>query len=305
MARSTSQAAYRQVQGLLRGISVLRALNSNTGGRGSVAHLSAATGIHRTTVKRLLETLKDAEVVRYLPDSNEYCLTVNVLQLSEGFRDAVWLSEVARPLMQNLTRKIIWPSDLMILDTDELIVRETTHGITPWSFNSRVLGRHIPILQSAGGHAYFAFCSQEERERLIGMLRSRSGLEGARARSPDYLARLIETTRSRGYALSERGEGLAQRFRSNRCNAIAIPICKDGFAVASLNIVYLDRAISTADVIERLLPDLLAVGQRIEAGIRGPDIDRVAVPLPIHLTDSRSAQKRRIAGGRSSSARIG
>ena len=59
MAKRSSSAEYSRVQGLERGIEVLRALNASTGGgRNSVARLATETGLHRTTVKRLLETLK-------------------------------------------------------------------------------------------------------------------------------------------------------------------------------------------------------------------------------------------------------
>jgi IclR family mhp operon transcriptional activator len=300
MAKRSSSASYRQVQGLLRGIQVLRALNSNPGGRGSVVRISAETGIHRTTVKRLLETLRDAEIVRYLPDANEYGLTLNVLQLSEGFRDAVWVSEVARPLMHTLTHKVLWPSDLMILDTDELIVRETTHGITPWSFNSRVLGVHVPILQSAGGHAYLAYCADAEREQLLAMLRGRAGVEGQRARDPDYIARLIDITRQRGYALSERNEWVSKRFGTGRCSAVAVPIRKEGVSVASLNIVYLNRAISTEEVIARHLPELIVTGKRIEAGllVTRTDGETRRKPVP-RLTRAQARPRRGTAAGRS------
>jgi IclR family transcriptional regulator, mhp operon transcriptional activator len=274
MAKRSSSAEYSRVQGLARGIEVLRALNASTGGRNSVAQVSTETKLHRTTVKRLLETLRHVGVVRYLDDSNEYCLTMNVLQLSEGFRDVDWIPELARPLMRALTRKVMRPSDLMILDTDELVVRETTHGITPWSFNSRVLGTRIPLLQSSGGRAYLAFCADDERERLLNMLRRRHGVEGERARDANYVARVLDQTRERGFAVSERREGhgdMGMRFGTNRCAAIAVPIRRRGFAVASLNIVYLTRAVSTQEIIERSLPDLIATGRRIENGLRNDD----------------------------------
>jgi IclR family transcriptional regulator, mhp operon transcriptional activator len=274
MAKRSSSAEYSRVQGLERGIEVLRALNASTGGRNSVARLSAETGLHRTTVKRLLETLKHLGIVRYLDDSNEYCLALTVLQLSEGFRDVVWIAEVARPLMRGLTRKVLWPSDLMILDTDELVVRETTHGITPWSFNSRVLGIRVPLLQSSGGRAYLAFCADDERERLLAMLQKREGVEGERARDAVYVARVLNQTRERGFAVSERREAfgnMGMRFGTNRCAAIAVPIRRKGFAVASLNLVYLTRAVSTQEIIERSLPDLVTTGRRIEQILRTDD----------------------------------
>ncbi len=47
---------YREVRGLTRGLAVLRALNAMPGGVGGVVELARRTGLHRTTVKRLLET---------------------------------------------------------------------------------------------------------------------------------------------------------------------------------------------------------------------------------------------------------
>ncbi len=292
MAKRSSSAEYSRVQGLERGIEVLRALNASTGGRNSVARLSAETGLHRTTVKRLLETLKHLGIVRYLDDSNEYCLALNVLQLSEGFRDVVWIAEVARPLMRALTRKVLWPSDLMILDTDELVVRETTHGITPWSFNSRVLGIRVPLLQSSGGRAYLAFCADDERERLLNMLQKREGVEGERARDAVYVARVLNQTRERGFAVSERREAfgnLSMRFGTNRCAAIAVPIRRKGFAVASLNLVYLTRAVSTQEIIERSLPDLISTGRRIEQSLRTDDASET-ISTPAARANSMSCR---------------
>ncbi len=283
MAKRSSSAEYSRVHGLERGIEVLRALNASTGGRNSVVRLSTETGLHRTTVKRLLETLKHLGVVRYLDDSNEYCLTLNVLQLSEGFRDIVWIAEVARPLMRALTRKVLWPSDLMVLDTDELVVRETTHGITPWSFNSRVLGIRVPLLQSSGGRAYLAFCPDDERERLLSMLQKREGIDGERARDAVYVARILNQTRERGFAVSERREAFGDmnmRFGTKRCAAIAVPIRRNGYAIASLNMVYLTRAVSTQEIIERSLPDLIATGRRIEQSLRSDDAsDTISMPM--------------------------
>lgn len=262
---------YRPVHGLMRGLQVLRALSGNPAGRASVVCISEETGIHRTTVKRLLETLKLAGMVRYLKEVNEYCLAFEVLQLSDGFRQATWISEIARPLMEALTRRVMWPSDLMIPASDEMMVCETTHALTPWSFNHRVMGARVPLLHSAGGRAYLAFCAEDERRRLLQLLQARQGVDAAQARDPGYVRRIVETARQNGFALSERqaaGPG-SVHFGTMRCDAIAVPVLKGGVAVATLNIVYLARATSTDEVIRRHLPDLvetgLKIGQLIEA----------------------------------------
>jgi IclR family mhp operon transcriptional activator len=136
------------------------------------------------------------------------------------------------------------------------------------------LGIRVPLLQSSGGRAYLAFCADDERERLLEMLRQCEGTDGERARDASYVARILDQTRERGFAVSERRESFGDmglRFGTNRCAAVAVPIRRKGFAVASLNIVYLTRAVSTQEIIERSLPDLIATGRRIEQGIRSDE----------------------------------
>ena len=59
--RPSSGATYPHVQGLSRGLAILHAINLSPEGWASIAGLSATTGLHRTTVRRLLETLQGYE----------------------------------------------------------------------------------------------------------------------------------------------------------------------------------------------------------------------------------------------------
>ncbi len=69
-----SSTLYREVRGLSRGLAVLRALNAMPGGIGGVVELARVTGLHRTTVKRLLETLKTEGLVHHKDDGLSLCL---------------------------------------------------------------------------------------------------------------------------------------------------------------------------------------------------------------------------------------
>ena len=69
--RPDSGADYGSVRSLARGLELLRVLNRHEKGRASLAQLAAGTGLHRTTVRRLLETLigeTGAERVVYAGD---------------------------------------------------------------------------------------------------------------------------------------------------------------------------------------------------------------------------------------------
>ncbi len=54
---------YKTVRGLTRGLALLNALNRLDGGA-SPTRLAELTGLHRTTVRRLLETLQEEGYVR-------------------------------------------------------------------------------------------------------------------------------------------------------------------------------------------------------------------------------------------------
>ena len=261
--RTQQPKPYRSVQGLARGLAVLEVMNAHSGARASVADLSRETGLHRTTVKRLLETLRHVGYVRYTAESNSYCLAFRVRRLSENFRDESWIVDVAVPLMRKLTAKILWPSDLVTPEEDELVVRDTTHPLSPLSFSTGAFGTHMPILRSAVGRAYLAFCPEEERQVLLKMLRERGDEQGDRARDVRYVRRLVESTRTRGYSVNERGEGVGQ----GRFGAIAMPIRLDGRVLGCLNIVFLLRAVSCRQIVELFLLDLQATVVQIEAGI--------------------------------------
>ena len=75
---------YPNVRGLSRGLLVLRALNAMERGRATPQQLSEATGLHRTTVRRLLETLLEDGFVRRSTSDDTFRLALAVRSLSEG-----------------------------------------------------------------------------------------------------------------------------------------------------------------------------------------------------------------------------
>jgi IclR family mhp operon transcriptional activator len=264
MGTILAEANYRHVRGLVRGLAVLTILNRRVGSTATVAELLDDTKLHRTTVKRLLETLRQAGFVRYDQASNSYSLTFRVRQLSDGFHDEVWISEIGRPLIRELTNRILWPSDLMTLEEDELVVRESTHPFSPLSFSVGAWGQRVPLLPSAVGRAYIAFCPPDEQSILLKMLRARRDEQGTQARNAREIQRIITSTRARGFAVNARIEGKG----TSRFGGVAVPIRHEGRVIACLNVVFLMRAISYDLFVEQHLSSLLATRDQIEAGIK-------------------------------------
>ena len=132
--QNNEQTEYKTVRGLTRGLMLLNMLNKLDGGA-SVGLLAELSGLHRTTVRRLLETLLEEGYVRRSTSDDSFRLTIKVRQLSEGFRDEQWISALAAPLLGDLLREVVWPTDVSTLDVDAMVVRETTHRFSRLSFH--------------------------------------------------------------------------------------------------------------------------------------------------------------------------
>ena len=257
--RPSSGATYRHVQGLSRGLSVLHAISGSAHGWSSIAELSETTGLHRTTVRRLLETLQaEGYVRRNLSDEN-YSLNQKIRQLSDGFTDDEWISEVANPVLGELLQKIVWPSDLCTIEGDSMLVRETTHRFSPLSFHRAMIRQRMPVLFTAAGRAYLAYCSDEERQQILLQIVAGDDENASFARNRILVTQMLEKVRRQGYATND-GEWNQQA----KIGALAIPIRHKGNILACINVVFLKKALKIPEAVERYLPELRWAVQKIE-----------------------------------------
>jgi IclR family transcriptional regulator, mhp operon transcriptional activator len=268
-------ATYRHVQGLSRGLAILHAINLSHDGWATIAELSVTTGLHRTTVRRLLETLQTEGYVRRSVSDDSYRLNQKIRQLSDGFTDDEWISEVANPVLGELLQKVIWPSDLCTLDGDSMLVRETTHRFSALSFHRAMIRQRMPLLFTSAGRAYLAYCSHEERQQLLGLLIAGHDEQANFARNQVLVEQMLEKVRLQGYASNE-GEWKKQA----KIAAIALPIRHHGNVLASINIVFLKKAMHINEAAERYLPVLKAAVEKIQECLNIRDI-----PLPTKETD--------------------
>jgi IclR family mhp operon transcriptional activator len=252
---------YREVRGLCRGLAVLRALNAMPGGIGGVVELGRATGLHRTTVKRLLETLKAEGLVHHKDDGASYVLGFEVRRLSEGYVGAEWVDRVAAPAMRAHLRSLSWPSDLATPDSGFMIVRESTHRVSLLSQHRATIGIRIPMLVSSLGRAWLSWCAEEERAATLALLAERTDAIGEMARDSAYVKRVVRETRRRGYAMN-RGEWLTEAS----VTAIGFPIRIGEHAIGAINLVLQNNAVSDREVATRYVPLLRALAEEISAG---------------------------------------
>ncbi|MBT6884475.1 MAG: helix-turn-helix domain-containing protein [Rhodospirillaceae bacterium] len=261
--------SYTPVTAVVRGFEVLSALNF-LGGKAGIGAVHARTGIPKPTIVRLFETLIHAGYVSRDPLDRTYVLTAKTLSLSEGFRAYDDLLARSRPIHEAVRERLVWPSDMAVLDGNAMVLLDTNrHPESLW-FN-RSVGSRVPILVTALGRAFLAFLPPEDQDRIIALLaRSDDAFDGL-ARDPIAVREMLDETRARGYATSN------QEFMK-QTRAIALPIHLQGKVIASVNVIVVAEAMSLNDVVGRYTPIMQGMVTEIEAALAGPASHEALAP---------------------------
>ena len=240
---------FGAVRSLRRGLEALRAVNQHHGLRAS--EVARAIGIPRPTAYRLLETLEGLGYVARGSSGDAWRPTLQTKSLSSGFRDEDWVAQIAVPQMMKLGRKVLWPLDLVTFRDFRMTVRESTHSISPFSIDHGMVGRALPILETAGGRAHLAYVPSQEREHIISGLRSELGDEKVDYHDDGPLPGILERTR-------ELGVGFRIRGFNNRTMSISAPILLQDRPIACLTLIWIASAMKFDEAIRTHRDALIA-----------------------------------------------
>lgn len=254
MPRSPTDA--EGVQPVLRSLAVLEALNA--AGTATLTHLHQATGLPKPTLVRLLDTMISGGYVRRISRTVGYTLTERVLRLSSGFRHADLVVEASRPFLSALTAEHKWPVALATLDHEAMLVRTSTRHESPFSTDPDWLNRRLPMLVSALGRAYLAFCPEEERRLILAVLKNSKASMNAQARDEKYVSSMLSAICKRGYATTA-------PMRGDPAMGLAIPVMEGDRVAACITMRYLGSTMNEAEAAERYLPPMQHAAKGIAA----------------------------------------
>ena len=242
------------LRGVVRTLEVLRAVNDDPGA--GVSSLAQRTRIPRPSLYRVLETLCALGYVQRRADAEGYAPTILVRALSDGFNDETWVRAAARPVMEALQKEIVWPTDIASFFDGAMYLRETTRRHSPLTIDTARVGLRLPMLRSATGRAYLAFCSDAERAAIVDRLRRSRAPEDALARDDRYVSNLVTMTCRKGY-----GERHGEIFP--KTGAIAVPVMHGKRVLCCLNISFIASALTPAEAAVRYLEPLNAAARKI------------------------------------------
>jgi IclR family mhp operon transcriptional activator len=235
------------VEPVRRSLAILEALGR--GPHATISALAAETGLPRPTVVRLLQTLVALGYATRISRTLGYRLTDRVLGLAQGIRFVDHFVDVAAPHMRRFTQEHGWPLYLGTISHRAITIRYSTATESPMSFEGAALQRRSPILSSALGRAWLAFCSTEER---------RTALRDLGVAYDARLAAAFARIRRDGYAFTIVP-------RQGRLQGIAVAIRKDRRVLGCISMRFLRSAMSEAEAGARYGAPLNATAAAIAA----------------------------------------
>ncbi len=110
------------INSLARGLSILEVFDLNNPKMG-ISDLSRKTGLSKSTVFRLVHTLRNLGYIVPVEEENKYTLGPKVLTLGFAVLSSFELREVALPYLKELSGKVKETVNLAVLDGMEVDIR--------------------------------------------------------------------------------------------------------------------------------------------------------------------------------------
>ncbi len=243
------------VRSLARGLQVLTALNQSN--PATIARLTELTELPKPTLIRQLKTLCAEGYVDRDVDGEGYRVTAKVRLLSQGYDQEGALQQAAKPILYDLCRHVPWPCELLQCDGEAMVVQAHNRGHAPLSIRGLEV-RRMPLLHSASGDAYLAWCRPEERQHLL-----------KRHVGPDDLA--LTALDGRLAAVRARGFGVHEWILLvQQLTVVSVPVLGGHGAIAVLSMICLSNAVAEDQRDHQFLPRLRDAAAAIAAAV-GPD----------------------------------
>lgn len=241
-----TQTKVKSIDALARGLTVQRQLQFEKSM--SLPDLMASTCIARATLLRILRTLAEAGQVGRNPMNGRYFAIVDASGEPSHSAQRKLLGEMTTPMRRALERKVPWPTNLAVLDRDEMIIVDSNSScsLTP---NYHALGLRPPLLFTAAGKAFLAWSRGEESRAWIdaALRRRRVGADFERSALLSELQRI----RKQGYAVYDSAR--ASPHTPARYGAVAVPVFSQPHCVASLAMVWIPEVMTLDNVLARYL----------------------------------------------------
>jgi IclR family transcriptional regulator, pca regulon regulatory protein len=252
-ATGTGVGVGEFVQSLDRGLAVIRAFDAERPEL-TLSEVARTAGLTRAAARRFLHTLVELGYMR--TDGRLFALRPKILELGYAYLSSLSLPEIALPHLEQLVERVHESSSVSVLDGDEVV------------YVARVPTKRIMTVSISVGTRFPAYATSMGRVLLA--WRSAQWLDGYLATAKLYALTPYticdpQALRSELAAVRERGWALADQELEEGLRSVAAPIRDQaGQVTAAINVATNASRHRLEDVVERIVPELLATSAAIE-----------------------------------------
>lgn len=162
-----SQSSISTVQSLDRAIMLLEELSLHQDGCG-ITYLSSLTGLHKSTVHRILNSLMAKGYIEKDGETNRYSLGIKILYLSSAILDRMDVRKIARPMLEELCYNTGEVIHLSVLGNGEAVYIDKVENPNKNIRMNSQIGKGCPLHCSGVGKVLLAWKSTDNIEAILG-----------------------------------------------------------------------------------------------------------------------------------------
>jgi IclR family acetate operon transcriptional repressor len=197
------------------GLRVLEILAADGSGEGlTLTDLAKRMSMHRTTVFRLLATLRPRGYISRDPRNDRYRLGIKLLALASALQSQLDLRQISRPLLVALRDQSGELVHLTILDGDDVVTIDRIEGTQSLSLQTE-MGARRPMYCTASGKAILGSLSIDEVKRILAL--GMSPVTPTTITNVETMLAQLSEVQKRGYAWDDE-----ERILGVRC--VAAPV---------------------------------------------------------------------------------
>lgn len=179
----------------------------------TMTEITERIGLAKSTTSRLLMTLETEGFIKRDPDTNKYSLGHNIYYLGRIAKEDMKLSEIARPIMEEINKITQETVNLYLLDGMESVCFEQVESPLPIRQAAKI-GERCGLWCGASGRAILSGLEEEKWYEMINELKAYTPNT---ITDPDEFIKVIKDAKEKGYIIS-----LGEKLHEVGC--IASPI---------------------------------------------------------------------------------
>lgn len=264
-------ANVKRVRALERGLRVLDRVR--TCDAVTLDDLHTSTSLPRATLLRALKTLEENGWIQMGREGRVYRLGPKMTDTTTANGRSLTLAELAVPILNALSKKVVWPSDVAVCRGHSMLILESSRRNSPFVINRKAVGRRPSMLKSAMGRAYLAYCPGPERERLLERLRRSPHPDDKLSNVKSWVDRVLRQTRTQGYGVREPGYWAGADDYGDDVSSIAVPVMNGAKVIACINLLWVAGSNSVEDFAGMHLEPLKEAAAKLARSVRERRID--------------------------------